>query len=1037
MLGRRVVVYGGGNTALDVARTAKRLGATEAIIVYRRTREKMPAHDFEVEEALQEGVLIKWLSTIKNMADEGTLTVEKMALDDEGLPAADRRVRDARGRFAGAGARPGRRPVAARRRAGTRDQGRHRAGRAEHDDRLPRHLRRRRHGALGAHGDRRASATARRRRATSTPGSRGDDATRRRRSTSSPTFDKLNPWYYTDAPKTVRPMLDIARRTSTFDEVVSGLDETNALFEARRCLSCGNCFECDNCYGVCPDNAVIKLGPGQALRVQLRLLQGLRHLRVRVPVRRDQDGARDHLSARRRRTRAHRRGLPRRCGVSSHGHEEERHVHEEGARRQHDDPGVVPQGASRCCSDPSLNKGTAFTEAERDALGLRGLLPPHVDHAGGAGRARAGELPPQDDRTSRSTSTSPRCTTATRRCSSASSIDHPDEMMPIIYTPTVGLACQQFGHIFQRAARPLRQRDGPRPGRERAAQLAASATSRSSSSPTASASSASATSAPTAWASRSASSRSTRRAPASHPTQCLPVLLDVGTNNESAAQRPALHRPAPAAAAPARAYDALVDEFVARRARGVPRRRHPVRGLRQPQRVPAAGEVSRPRSAPSTTTSRAPRRSRWRASVSALRVTGGTLADQTRAVPRRGRGRDRHRRPHRRGDGGARASTPRRRGRAAGWSTRRDWSSRAAPGSPSTSCRYAHDHAPVARLPRRDHGAEAHRDHRRRRGRRHVHAGGRRGDGARSTRGRSCSRCRIRRRSPSARPSRRTSGAAGARCSRRGSPFDPVTLRRQDLRAAPGQQLVHLPRRRPGRHRRRRTARHRRDVHGGGAHAGRPGDRSRISTQGSLYPPLAKVRDVSAHIAAAVAEVAYAQGHAAVPAPGGPARLRHRADVRSDLPGVRGRLKRPPGDCPAAGVDRGQPRAGRQRLPFVLLEVDTDGTARRRAPAGKLAALPRSACCGFAPHQQRSRSAARRRPGAGGRAGARGRSRGPAGRRLPRHAADAAGQGRRPRAARAAAVRGQEVPGRALHGAGRRHRRRNQPRRASAPSSRW
>ncbi len=48
LLGRRVVVYGGGNTAIDVARTAKRLGATEAIIVYRRTREKMPAHDFEV-----------------------------------------------------------------------------------------------------------------------------------------------------------------------------------------------------------------------------------------------------------------------------------------------------------------------------------------------------------------------------------------------------------------------------------------------------------------------------------------------------------------------------------------------------------------------------------------------------------------------------------------------------------------------------------------------------------------------------------------------------------------------------------------------------------------------------------------------------------------------------------------------------------------------------------------------------------------------------------------------------------------------------
>jgi len=74
--------------------------------------------------------------------------------------------------------------------------------------------------------------------------------------------DKLNAWYYADAPKTVRSMLDMVRRCSTFDEVQSGLDDPNALYEARRCLSCGNCFECDNCYGVCPDNAVIKLGPG-------------------------------------------------------------------------------------------------------------------------------------------------------------------------------------------------------------------------------------------------------------------------------------------------------------------------------------------------------------------------------------------------------------------------------------------------------------------------------------------------------------------------------------------------------------------------------------------------------------------------------------------------------------------------------------------------------------------------------------------------------------------------------------------------------
>ena len=130
MLGRRVVVYGGGNTALDVARTAKRLGATEAIIVYRRTREKMPAHDFEVEEALQEGVLIKWLSTIKNMADEGTLTVEKMALDAKGFPqpTGEFETLEADSLVLALGQDVG--SVAARRRAGTRDQGRHGAGRA-------------------------------------------------------------------------------------------------------------------------------------------------------------------------------------------------------------------------------------------------------------------------------------------------------------------------------------------------------------------------------------------------------------------------------------------------------------------------------------------------------------------------------------------------------------------------------------------------------------------------------------------------------------------------------------------------------------------------------------------------------------------------------------------------------------------------------------------------------------------------------------------------------------------------------------------
>ncbi len=86
-LGRRVVVYGGGNTAMDAARTAKRLGAVETLIVYRRDRAHMPAHAFEADEAIEEGIKIKWLTTIKEISGSD-LTVEMMELDDKGRPRA-------------------------------------------------------------------------------------------------------------------------------------------------------------------------------------------------------------------------------------------------------------------------------------------------------------------------------------------------------------------------------------------------------------------------------------------------------------------------------------------------------------------------------------------------------------------------------------------------------------------------------------------------------------------------------------------------------------------------------------------------------------------------------------------------------------------------------------------------------------------------------------------------------------------------------------------------------------------------------------
>jgi NADPH-dependent glutamate synthase beta subunit-like oxidoreductase len=271
LLGRRVVVYGGGNTAMDAARTAKRLGANEAIVVYRRTRDAMPAHDFEVQEALEEGVLMKWLSTIKH-ADQGKLVLEKMELDETGFPQPTGETEEleadslvlALGQEADLSLLDG-------------------VPGLEIDDGVVKVDERMMTGHEGifAGGD---MVPAER---TVTVGvGHGKQAARNidswlrgQQFVHEPTpelagFEMLNVWYYADAPKTVAPQLDLIRRQSSFDEVVSGLDEDNALFEARRCLSCGNCFGCDNCYGVCPDNAVLKTAEGDGYAFDLDYCKG-------------------------------------------------------------------------------------------------------------------------------------------------------------------------------------------------------------------------------------------------------------------------------------------------------------------------------------------------------------------------------------------------------------------------------------------------------------------------------------------------------------------------------------------------------------------------------------------------------------------------------------------------------------------------------------------------------------------------------------------------------------------------------------------
>ncbi len=264
VIGRRVAVYGGGNTAMDAARVARRLGANDALIVYRRTRAQMPAHAEEAEEAEREGVRINWLRTITAF-DGPELTVEAMDLDENGFPqptgrfetlAADtvilalgqetdtaflRQVsgvefaRDGTvqvsaammtgcpGVFAGGDMVPAERTVTVG---------------VGHGKKAARNIDAWLRDAPQANADKHELAT----------------------------FDMLNLWYFGDAARRQQPAATPEERVADFGEVVGGLSEQEATYEARRCLSCGNCCECDGCLGACPEDAVIKLGAGHRYR---------------------------------------------------------------------------------------------------------------------------------------------------------------------------------------------------------------------------------------------------------------------------------------------------------------------------------------------------------------------------------------------------------------------------------------------------------------------------------------------------------------------------------------------------------------------------------------------------------------------------------------------------------------------------------------------------------------------------------------------------------------------------------------------------
>jgi formate dehydrogenase beta subunit len=270
-LGRRVVIYGAGDTAMDAARTAKRLGAEDTLIVFFSDRTHMEAHSFEADEALSEGIKIKWLSSIRDIGEDA-LKVEVMALDDKGIPQPTGKFETlqtdsvvlALGQQADSGFLRGI-PRIVMKPDGTVMVG---------SDMMTGHP------GIFAGGDLIPSG----RTVTISVGhgkkaARHIDGWLRGHGYVAPpkhgpvTFADLHLPIYSDAiPSRERDVPPALREG--FAEVTAGLTEAAALHEAKRCLSCGNCFECDNCAGACPEQAITKLGPTRGYRIDMALCTG-------------------------------------------------------------------------------------------------------------------------------------------------------------------------------------------------------------------------------------------------------------------------------------------------------------------------------------------------------------------------------------------------------------------------------------------------------------------------------------------------------------------------------------------------------------------------------------------------------------------------------------------------------------------------------------------------------------------------------------------------------------------------------------------
>lgn len=258
-MNKKVVVYGGGKLAMYLSRILKRFGC-EVAVYFNGDKKMMPAYDYETDDALAEGVDVQLLKGITKV-QQGRITLEQMKVE-KGKAVGTGTFEDVKADVL----------IVANRQESDTQFLQALIGVVLNDDGTVKIDANRMIGFDGifAGGD---MLPGENRSATIAIG-HGKKAARYidayllqqtyQKPDKHPTagFRKLHMWYKTEAPQKEQDKLAPTVAVKSFDEIIGGLSEKEARFEAQRCLSCGNCFECDGCFGACPEDAIIKLGKG-------------------------------------------------------------------------------------------------------------------------------------------------------------------------------------------------------------------------------------------------------------------------------------------------------------------------------------------------------------------------------------------------------------------------------------------------------------------------------------------------------------------------------------------------------------------------------------------------------------------------------------------------------------------------------------------------------------------------------------------------------------------------------------------------------